>query len=158
MNGFLAAYLRNRGAIAGVVVLLFVAFVAATASVLFPFSPWDMRGIPFAMPGEMDFLLGSDSLGRDVAAGIAYGARVSLLIGAVSTAVAVFLGVTLGAIAGYAGGIIDDAIMRSRRYLALFSPSCWSRSFPQVWGPSSPPSPSSPGRQSPESFAPNFSR
>jgi peptide/nickel transport system permease protein len=139
MNGFLAAYLRNRGAIAGVVVLLFVAFVAATASVLFPFSPWDMRGIPFAMPGEMDFLLGSDSLGRDVAAGIAYGARVSLLIGAVSTAVAVFLGVTLGAIAGYAGGIIDDAIMRFSEFfqtvpsfvlavvlVAIFSPSLGS--------------------------------
>ncbi len=60
----------------------------------------------------MDFLLGSDSLGRDVAAGIAYGARVSLLIGAVSTAVALLAGVTLGAVAGYSAGLIDDAIMR----------------------------------------------
>lgn len=139
MTGFLSAYLRNRGAIAGVIVLLIVAFVAATASILFPFSPWDMRGIPFAMPGETDFLLGSDSLGRDVAAGIAYGARVSLLIGAVSTAVAVFLGVTLGAIAGYAGGFVDDAIMRFSEFfqtvpsfvlavvlVAIFSPSLGS--------------------------------
>jgi peptide/nickel transport system permease protein len=139
VTGFLSAYLRNRGAIAGVIVLLIVAFVAATASILFPFSPWDMRGIPFAMPGETDFLLGSDSLGRDVAAGIAYGARVSLLIGAVSTAVAVFLGVTLGAIAGYAGGFVDDAIMRFSEFfqtvpsfvlavvlVAIFSPSLGS--------------------------------
>jgi peptide/nickel transport system permease protein len=57
-------------------------------------------------------LLGSDSLGRDVAAGIAHGARVSLMVGAVSTVAALFIGVTLGAIAGYLGGFVDDAVMR----------------------------------------------
>ena len=46
----------------------------AGAGRCFPFSPWDMRGAPFSPPGEDGFLLGSDSLGRDVAAGIAYGA------------------------------------------------------------------------------------
>jgi peptide/nickel transport system permease protein len=106
---------------------------------LFPYSPWDMRGAPFMQPGEMEFLLGSDSLGRDVAAGLAYGARVSLLIGAVSTLVAVFLGITLGAVAGYAGGVVDDAIMRFTEFfqtvpsfmlavvlVAIFSPSLGS--------------------------------
>jgi peptide/nickel transport system permease protein len=120
-------------------VLVLVAILAATASFLFPFSPWDMRGAPFIPPGEMDFLLGSDSLGRDVAAGIAYGARVSLLIGAVSTVVAVLIGVTLGALAGYAGGLIDDAVMRFTEFfqtipnfllavvlVAIFSPSLGS--------------------------------
>jgi peptide/nickel transport system permease protein len=63
-------------------------------------------------PGEMDMLLGSDSLGRDVAAGIAHGARISLLVGAVSTVAALALGVTLGAIAGYLGGVADDLVMR----------------------------------------------
>lgn len=112
MNAFLRAYARNRGAVAGLAVLLMVGVIAATANIVFPFSPWDMRGAPFMAPGEMDFWLGSDSLGRDVAAGIAYGARVSLLIGAISTVFALFVGVTLGAIAGYAGGVLDDAIMR----------------------------------------------
>jgi peptide/nickel transport system permease protein len=87
----------------------------------------------------MDFLLGSDSLGRDVAAGIAYGARVSLLIGGVSTAVSLLLGVSLGAIAGYAGGLVDDGIMRFSEFfqtvpsfvlavvlVAIFSPSLGS--------------------------------
>ena len=54
----------------------------------------------------------SDALGRDVAAGIAYGAHVSLMIGATATAAALLLGVLLGATAGYAGGLVDDAIMR----------------------------------------------
>jgi peptide/nickel transport system permease protein len=136
MIAFLRAFARNKGAVAGVVILLMVAVVAALAGWMFPFSPWDMQGAPFQPPGDPDFLLGSDSLGRDVAAGIAYGARVSLLIGAVSTAVALFLGVTLGAIAGYAGGVIDDAIMRFTEFfqtipnfilaivlVAIFSPS-----------------------------------
>jgi peptide/nickel transport system permease protein len=139
MTEFLHVFARNRGAVIGIIVLMLVAILAATASVAFPFSPWDMRGAPFAQPGEMDFLLGSDSLGRDVAAGIAYGARVSLLIGGVSTVVAVLIGVTLGAIAGYAGGLVDDAIMRFTEFfqtipsfvlavvlVAIFSPSLGS--------------------------------
>ncbi len=136
LGEFVGTFLRNRGAAAGLIVLALVGLAAATADLLFPFSPWDMRGGPFMHPGEMDFLLGSDSLGRDVAAGIAYGARVSLLIGAVSTAVAVLVGITLGAVAGYAGGMIDDAIMRFTEFfqtvpsfllavvlVAIFSPS-----------------------------------
>ena len=136
LGEFVGTFLRNRGAAAGLVVLALVGLAAATADLMFPFSPWDMRGGPFMHPGEMDFLLGSDSLGRDVAAGIAYGARVSLLIGAVSTAVAVLVGITLGAVAGYAGGMVDDAIMRFTEFfqtvpsfllavvlVAIFSPS-----------------------------------
>lgn len=136
MAAFLRAFARNRGAVVGVVILLLVGLMAATASILFPFSPWDMQGAPFVGPGEMDFWLGSDSLGRDVAAGIAYGARVSLLIGAVSTLVAVLIGVTIGAFAGYAGGVLDDALMRFTEFfqtipsfllavvlVAIFSPT-----------------------------------
>ena len=105
-------FLRNRGAVAGLVILLAAGLLAALAPVLFPYSPWEMQGTPFAPPGEDGFLLGSDSLGRNVAAGIAYGASVSLLTGAVSTVAALLIGITLGAIAGYSGGALDDAIMR----------------------------------------------
>jgi peptide/nickel transport system permease protein len=143
VNGFAGeftwTFLRNKGAVVGLAVLVLVGGVAATAGVFFPYSPWDMRGAPFMSPGDPDFLLGSDSLGRDIAAGIAYGSRVSLLIGAVSTVVAVFLGVTLGAVAGYAGGFVDDAIMRFTEFfqtvpsfllavvlVAIFSPSIGS--------------------------------
>ena len=139
MRQFARAFARNRGAVIGVVVLVMVATMAATAPFAFPFSPWDMQGAPFAHPGEEGFLLGSDSLGRDVAADIAYGANVSLLIGAVSTAMALVFGVVLGAIAGYAGGVLDDAIMRITEFfqtvpsfilavvlVAIFTPSLYS--------------------------------
>jgi peptide/nickel transport system permease protein len=136
------AFWRNRGAAVGVVLLLLVGAMAATAPVLFPFSPWDMQGAPFAPPGEDGFLLGSDSLGRDVAAGIAYGSSVSLLVGAVSTVAALVLGVALGAVAGTFGGWVDDATMRFTELfqtvpgfvlavviVAIFTPSLWSIVF-----------------------------
>jgi peptide/nickel transport system permease protein len=136
---FARAFLRNRGAVAGLVILLLVFLLAALAPVLFPFSPWDMQGAPFSPPGEDGFLLGTDSLGRDVAADIAYGAHVSLLIGAVSTVAAVSFGVVLGALAGYLGGAVDDIIMRLTEFfqtvpsfilavvlVAIFTPSLLS--------------------------------
>ncbi len=136
---FWRAFARNRGAVVGFVLLALVIATGLLAPVLFPFSPWDMRGVPFMRPGELGFLLGSDSLGRDVAAGIAHGANVSLLVGAVSTVVALAIGVSLGAVAGYFGGAIDDAVMRFTEFfqtipsfvfavvlVAIFTPSIGS--------------------------------
>ena len=108
MRGFL----RNRGAVAGALLLALVVAMAAAAPFAYPGSPWDMAGAPFQPPGARGFALGSDMLGRDIAAGILHGARVSLLIGLVSALVAVSIGVTLGAVSGYYGGWMGDAIMR----------------------------------------------
>jgi peptide/nickel transport system permease protein len=137
--GLLRRFARHPGAVVGAAVLLLVLAVAILAPVLFPGNPWDMAGPPFAPPGEDGMLLGSDSLGRNVAAGIAYGARVSLLVGAVSTAVAILIGVALGALAGYLGGVMDDAVMRFTEFfqtipsfvlaillVAIFTPSITS--------------------------------
>jgi peptide/nickel transport system permease protein len=112
MSDFWRRFRRNRGAVAGLLILLLVLLTAAFAPVIYPGSPWDMATAPFVPPGEEGMLLGSDSLGRDVAAGIAHGARVSLMVGAVSTLAALCIGVTLGAVAGYLGGFVDDAVMR----------------------------------------------
>ena len=106
------AFLRNRGAVAGLVILIVIMVMAALAPMVYPRSPWDMIGAPLQPPGARGFLLGSDMLGRDIAAGIMHGARVSLLIGVIASLVAVTIGVTIGACAGYYGGLIDDALMR----------------------------------------------
>jgi peptide/nickel transport system permease protein len=109
---FWKAFARNRGAVVGLAILALVVLAAVFANLIYPQSPWDMAAMPFQPPLSDDALLGSDTLGRDIAAGIVHGARVSLLIGLSSTAVALLIGVTLGAIAGYHGGVVDDAIMR----------------------------------------------
>ena len=78
---------------------------------LYPHGPFLLVNRPFLTPFG-GYLLGTDMLGRDVAAGIAYGARTSLLIGTTATVVAVFLGVFIGGTAGYYGGLIDEFCMR----------------------------------------------
>jgi peptide/nickel transport system permease protein len=109
---FWRLFRRNRSAVFGLLILLVVFVLAGTAALLFPEDPFSLAGKPMSAPGENGFSLGSDTLGRDVAAGIAHGARTSLMIGGLATAVAVLLGVMLGGLAGYFGGWIDDVLMR----------------------------------------------
>lgn len=112
MSDFWALFRRNRSAVLGLFILTIVFFTAATAHLFFPADPFSLAGQSMSPPGAEGFLLGSDSLGRDVAAGIAHGAKTSLLIGLLATLVAVIVGVLMGAIAGYYGGWVDDLLMR----------------------------------------------
>lgn len=137
---FFQRYAKNYGALLGLGILIAVAAVALAAPLLFPVSPWQSVGDPLLAPSEDPaFPLGTDMLGRDIAAGLAYGARVSLLIGLISTAVAVLIGVSIGALAGYYGGRTDDVLMRFTEFfqtipafamaivlVAIFNPSITS--------------------------------
>ena len=112
-NAFWRRFCRNKGAVIGLIVLGWVALVALIAPMFLDYSPWDMVDAPFLEPLSPDGRwLGTDTMGRDIWAGLAYGARVSLLIGLVSTVVSLLIGVSLGAIAGYFGGWIDAVLMR----------------------------------------------
>ena len=105
--------LRNPGGMMGVAILAVAIAVALFGPLLFPTSPWRMVQRPFLPPFTLAHLpLGTDALGRDVMAGIIYGARVSLLVGLISTLASLAVGIPLGAAAGYFGGKIDDALMR----------------------------------------------
>lgn len=112
MNDFWKRFSRNRSAVLGLMVLMLVVFIASIASFIYPEDPFGLAGVPMSEPGLNGFLLGSDSLGRDVASGIAHGAKTSLLIGLIATLAAVFIGVIFGALAGYYGGRTDDILMR----------------------------------------------
>ncbi len=112
-RGPLAAFLRHPGAVFGLVVLALVVAAALLAPVLYPTSPWRMVQRPFVPPFTLERVpLGTDALGRDIAAGLMHGAGVSLIVGLVSTLAALLIGVPLGALAGYLGGRVDDALMR----------------------------------------------
>jgi peptide/nickel transport system permease protein len=113
MKAFFKRFARNKGAVVGLIILSIILAAALLAPVLYPTSPWRMVTRPFIPPMGMDgFWLGSDALGRDVASGIMHGARVSLIIGLVSTLAALAIGIPIGALAGYFGGLLDDALMR----------------------------------------------
>lgn len=105
--------LRNLSLVVGTLILLAVVLAAVSASHLFPGDPQDMAGTPALWPGQdTEFPLGTDSLGRDVAAGLAYGARVSLLVGAAAAGIGLFIGTVIGALAGYFGGWTDNMLVR----------------------------------------------
>ena len=111
MRAFLRRFVRHRPAVLGLVVLLSVVACALLAPVLHPASPFSLSGQPFQAPFGQ-YLFGTDQLGRDLAAALLYGARTTLLIGLVATAIAVLVGVTIGGLAGYYGGRVDSWLMR----------------------------------------------
>jgi peptide/nickel transport system permease protein len=111
MQAAFKRFTRNRLALLGAVILLLVLVTAVAAPALYPAGAFALAGPPLLPPGGK-FLLGTDTLGRDVAAGIVYGARTSLMIGVSATLIAVFLGVSFGAAAGYYRGGLDVTLMR----------------------------------------------
>ena len=112
MNQFWGRFSKNKSAVFGLMILFLVILMAVIANWIYPDDPFRLAGKPMSSPGTNGFLLGSDTLGRDVAAGIAHGAKTSILIGLLATIAAVFIGIIFGALAGYYGGVIDDALMR----------------------------------------------
>jgi len=101
---------------AGSLSLAFMAAIvglALAAPLLYPEDPMAMVARPLLWPGDNPaYPLGTDSLGRDVAAGIVWGARVSLLVGLAAMMIGVLIGVAVGAVAGYFGGRTDTILVK----------------------------------------------
>jgi peptide/nickel transport system permease protein len=139
-NSFLRRFMRHRAAVAGIVLLLLVIAMAASASLFYPQGPWKLAGRPLLWPSEnAKFPLGTDVLGRDLLAAVLYGAKVSLTIGLAATLVATVFGTVMGAAAGYFGGAVDRILMGVTEVfqtippfvlavvvVAAFKPSLWS--------------------------------
>ena len=111
MQGFWGRFIGNPRVALSLAWLAFIVGVAAAAPLLAPTSPFAIVSKPFSPPLG-DFLLGTDSLGRSLLAGLVHGARTSLLIAIIATLAAVAFGTLVGSIAGFYGGIVDDVLMR----------------------------------------------
>ena len=111
---------RAKFPIAAILVLLMVAGAAAFAPQLAPRDPNRQSIIARLQPpltpnrqGRIDFVLGSDGLGRDIASRLIYGARVSVVVGLAAVLIGGVLGTVLGVLAGYVGGVTGSVIMRA---------------------------------------------
>ena len=103
---------RNKAAMFGAFILFILILCAALAPWIAPYS-YSFQNLELgASPPSAAHLLGTDVLGRDLLSRILYGARISLLVGFVTTGVALVIGVSWGIVAGYAGGKIDSVMMR----------------------------------------------
>ncbi|MFY8155075.1 MAG: ABC transporter permease, partial [Hyphomicrobiales bacterium] len=110
---FLKLYFRSPPAVIGLLLLMLVLAMAVSADWLYPRDPLALAGRPLIWPfANPRFLLGTDNSGRDIAAQIFHGARISLLIGLVATLISVVIGITIGAVAGYYGDWVDTVLMR----------------------------------------------
>ncbi|HEX4637424.1 MAG TPA: ABC transporter permease [Rhizomicrobium sp.] len=116
---FLRDFLSRPATVAGLAVFFLIVAIALGAPLLFARGPFSIVGMPLLPPGAPGLLAGSDVLGRDMVVGLAYGARISLLVGITSTFCAVGIGVLFGAIAGYYGGLVDDLLMRVTEFFQI---------------------------------------
>jgi peptide/nickel transport system permease protein len=112
MNG-LKRLLRSPAGVAGLVLLALLVLAAVSAPFLFPGDPLAIAGAPLTPPfTDPAFPLGTDRLGRNVLAGLFHGAQASLAVGLAAAAVSIVAGALVGTIAGFAGGLADEALMR----------------------------------------------
>jgi peptide/nickel transport system permease protein len=112
---------RSRVAMVAAAVLLIILAGAVFAPCIAPHDPFDLASVSlldarnppaWIAGGSWDYPLGSDNLGRDVFSTILYGSRISLWVGFASILLAMVLGVGLGLVSGYVGGVTDAIIMR----------------------------------------------
>jgi oligopeptide transport system permease protein len=107
--------LRNKAAVASLVILGLIAFLSVFGPYALAWSydqiDWDhVEAVPPSL--ALKHYLGTDSVGRDLLARTLFGGRVSLTVGLLATSVALLIGVTVGAVAGYLGGKVDQLLMR----------------------------------------------
>ena len=121
-NDLVWSFLRSPTTIVAAIVTLVLFMSALLAPLIAPHTPFDPASIsimdslypPAWEPdGHASYPLGTDDQGRDILSTILYGMRISLAVGFASVILAMVIGVTLGLIAGYSGGVIDSLIMRA---------------------------------------------
>jgi peptide/nickel transport system permease protein len=109
---FLRRLLETRLVGTGLTISALVIVCAIAAPLLAPYDPNEQDYAAITDPPSAAHVLGTDDLGRDVLSRIIYGSRVSLEVGIIAVGIAILVGVTLGLVSGYAGGVLDDVIMR----------------------------------------------
>lgn len=128
--------LRSPLNIAAIVVIVAFALGAALAPLLAPADPLAQSLGSRLEPASGAHWLGSDQLGRDILSRLLYGARISLVIGLVVVVSAGTFGTLVGIVAGYAGGLVDEALMRFTEVFLAFPPLILAMAIAGALGPS----------------------
>jgi peptide/nickel transport system permease protein len=115
-------FLRSPMGIVGAVMLLVVVLVALLAPWLAPYDPYirvEVTPDDILAPPDAEHLLGRDDAGKDVLSQLIYGARVSLIVGFTASIMSMFIGTSVGLIAGYYGGRVGNLLMRGVDFLMV---------------------------------------
>jgi peptide/nickel transport system permease protein len=132
----LRSVLRDRSSLAGLVILVVAALAAIFAPLVAPYDPTEMDPLANLASPSRDHWLGTDNLGRDLFSRLVHGARWSLGAAALAALGIVALGVTVGVLAGYVGGLVDDLLMRLVDVLLAFPSMVLALAIVGMMGPS----------------------
>ncbi|MCP5373693.1 MAG: ABC transporter permease [Hyphomicrobiales bacterium] len=135
---FLRMYLRNWAAIAGFLMFMAIVFAALFAPALLQRDPFEMVWMPFSPPGKDGYLLGTDNLGRDLLIAVIYGARATLAVGASAAGITIFIGITIGSLAGYYRGWVDEVLMRITEFFQVLPPLLLAMVLVSLFSPTLP--------------------
>ena len=113
-------FAKSKGGLVGLVLILLLFAAAASAPWIAPHPPLAMDQKAIYSPPNLKYLLGTDELGRDILSRIIFGSRVIIMVCFSATLVASLVGIVLGVMAAYRGGVIDDLIMRFADVLLSF--------------------------------------
>jgi peptide/nickel transport system permease protein len=131
-----APILANPLNVVAIALILLLAACALLDPVLAPYDPLLQDLGSRLKPPSSEHWLGTDSLGRDIASRLLYGARISLVIGVVVVASAGVFGTIVGLVAGYAGGLVDEALMRLTEVFLPFPALILAMAIAGALGPS----------------------
>ncbi|EPX79392.1 ABC transporter permease [Litoreibacter arenae] len=129
---------RNHAAVVGLVVLAIIVAVAIVGPMVYPGNPFDMVWAPFTPPGQEGYLLGTDYLGRDILSLLIHGAKVSLTVGISAALVTVTIGITVGALAGFYLGWVEEVLMRVTEFFQVLPTLLFSMVIVALFGASLP--------------------
>jgi len=119
-KGIAGRALGNRSLMVGVILLLLIIVLAVLAPWISPYDPNDQDVVASLGAPNAEHWFGTDFFGRDVLSRVIWGARVSLFVGAVSTAISMLVGGSIGILSGYVGGRFDQAVMAVMDVLLSF--------------------------------------
>ena len=133
---FVDAFVANRLALIGLVLVVIAVFAGMTADLIAPYDPNAQNLDRRLEAPSADYLLGTDQYGRDLLSRVLHGTQISLMVGFVSIVVATVFGVLFGGVAGFLGGIVDDIIMRIMDVFLAFPALILAIGILAVLGPS----------------------
>lgn len=127
----------NKLAVTGLAIILAMVAIAALAGPLAPHSPveGDLAGARLLPPMSPGYLLGTDGQGRDILSRLIYGSRITLAVVALVAVIAAPVGLLVGTVSGYAGGLVDDALMRITDIFLAFPKLVLALAFVAALGP-----------------------
>ena len=127
---------RNKAAMIGATLLAFEIFLALAAPWIVPFDPYKQNPKAALQAPSREHWFGTDDTGRDLLSRVIYGTRISLRVGLISVGIGGSIGITLGIIAGYRGGFVDNVIMRAMDLLLAFPGILLALAIIAILGPS----------------------